>query len=426
MSILAETGMREYDWPKEWFTDFMRTRYFRDSRGRPSIKAVVYDKGDHNIARSGIDADARKICVRLNEQGHEAYVVGGAVRDLLLGRDPKDFDIATDASPNRVKKLFRNSRIIGKRFRLVHVYFRDGKIHEVATFRALESGDRNHVYGTINEDVMRRDFSLNALYYDPAEETIIDFVHGVKDIRRKVVKSVLPLSTSFSEDPVRMLRAVKYAAITGMRISGPVSRRISKQAHLLGTASLSRMSEELYKILKSRNSETIMRLMHRHGLFAPMLPRFEETFSKEGDRLREACFLNLAKLDQRLLHEDVSRGVMIRHLGEDALEASGAFEGDGRRPPIYMDAVRELKNLLKPLVQPNRDVEEAVRLMFADRGLKLPRKRPRHPESRAGESEREKAGVEGAPRRRRRRRQKKPAGSPAVAEAAGTPDSGEN
>ncbi|MCK5250984.1 MAG: polynucleotide adenylyltransferase PcnB, partial [Spirochaetaceae bacterium] len=237
----------------------MRTRYFRDIKGRPTIKAVVYERADHSIPRSEIDIDARKICARLADQGHEAYIVGGAVRDLLSGRIPKDFDIATDASPSRVKRLFRNSRVIGKRFRLVHVYFRDGKIHEVATFRAPESGDRNHVFGTLNEDVMRRDFSLNALYYDPREETVIDFVNGVKDIRKGVLKSVLPLSTSFSEDPVRMLPAVKYAAITGMQVSGPVGRRIRKEAPLLATASLSRLSEELYKILKSRNSEIIMR-----------------------------------------------------------------------------------------------------------------------------------------------------------------------
>ena len=384
-------------------TENMRTRYFRDTKGRPTIKAVVYERADHSIPRSEIDIDARKICARLADQGHEAYIVGGAVRDLLFGRTPKDFDIATDASPSRVKRLFRNSRVIGKRFRLVHVYFRDGKVHEVATFRAPESGDRKHVFGTLNEDVMRRDFSLNALYYDPREETVIDFVNGVKDIRRGVLKSVLPLSTSFSEDPVRMLRAVKYAAITGMKVSGPVGRRIRKEAPLLATASLSRLSEELYKILKSRNSEIIMRLMDRYKLLEHLLPNFGDNKS-----LREATFLSLAKLDQKMISDEVSRGVMICHLCEDALTAHGAFEGLVRKEPMYMDVLRTLKDLLKPLVQPNRDVEESVRLMFIDRGFKLPRKRPRHPEVRAGESEREKAGAEGGdrPRRRHRRRRK--------------------
>jgi len=369
----------------------MRTRYFRDTRGKASIKAVVYERADHNITRSGIDIDARKICTRLNEQGHEAYIVGGAVRDLLIGRTPKDFDIATDASPSRVKRLFRNSRVIGKRFRLVHVFFRDGKIHEVATFRAPESGDRNHVYGTLYEDVMRRDFSLNALYYDPEEETIIDFVNGVKDIRKGVVKSVLPLNSSFSEDPVRMLRAVKYAAITGMKISGSVGRRIRKDAPLLATASLSRLSEELYKILNSRNSEAIIRLMDRYRLLDCILPHIPAS-------VREATFLNLAKLDQKMMSEDLSRGVMIYHLCSEALEATGVFNNYGGVVTDYADTVRSLKDLLKPLVQPNRDVEEAVRIMFKERGLKIPRKRPRHPETRSSESG-----------NRRRRRKKPPA-----------------
>ena len=412
--------MTEYDYRKEWTTDFMRTRYFRDENGKPTIKATVYEKGDHQISRSGIDADARKICARLNDQGHEAYIVGGAVRDLMLGRSPKDFDIATDASPNRVKKLFRNSRIIGKRFRLVHVYFRDGKIHEVATFRAPESGDRNHVYGTLNEDVMRRDFSLNALYYDPAEETIIDFVGGVKDIRKKIVRSVLPLNTSFSEDPVRMLRAVKYAAMTGMKIAGPVGRKIKKQSHLLATSSLSRLSEELYKILRSRNSETIMRLMHRYGLFQPLLPNFEKAFSRCGENLREDCFLSLARLDQRQLTEELSRGVMIRYLAEDTLEAIGAFAGDGRRPPMFLETVTALKKLLRPLVQPNRDVEEAVRLMFLDRGIKLPRKRNRN--ERPGD-ERDNAGEVERHKKRRKRRRKKPSGNGSASAAAGEKNS---
>lgn len=374
----------------------MRTRYFRNIKGRPTIKAVVYERADHSIPRSEIDIDARKICARLADQGHEAYIVGGAVRDLLSGRIPKDFDIATDASPSRVKRLFRNSRVIGKRFRLVHVYFRDGKIHEVATFRAPESGDRNHVFGTLNEDVMRRDFSLNALYYDPREETVIDFVNGVKDIRKGVLKSVLPLSTSFSEDPVRMLRAVKYAAITGMKVSGPVGRRIRKEAPLLATASLSRLSEELYKILKSRNSEIIMRLMDRYKLLEHLLPNFGDNKS-----LREATFLSLAKLDQKMISAEVSRGVMIFHLCGEMLEAHGAFERQGRKEPLYLDVVHTLKGLLKPLVQPNRDVEEAVRLIFIDRGFKIPRKRPRHPEVRVGESE----GGD-RPRRRRYRHRK--------------------
>lgn len=333
----------------------------------------------------------------MKSQGHEAYIVGGAVRDLLLGREPKDFDIATDATPNRVRRLFRNSRIIGKRFRLTHIYFHEGKIHEVATFRAQESGD-SHVYGTLVEDVMRRDFTLNALYFDPEEETVIDFVGGVKDLQKKLVNSVLPLDTSFTEDPVRMLRAVKYAAIGGLRVSRPVGMRIKKQAALLATASTSRLSEELYKILKSQNAEVIFRLMDKYKLILPILPNYAKAFQDAGSgkALKESFFLSLAKLDQKMSEEELSRGGMIRYMAEDILTAAGVFdEKDGMAPLLY-DAVQELKRLLRPMVQPNRAIEEAVRLMFTERGLKIPRKRPRHSETRGG--------TEGEKRHRRYRR----------------------
>jgi len=237
---------------------------------------------------------------------------------------------------------------------------------------------------------MRRDFSLNALYYDPAEETILDFVNGVKDIRKGVVKSVLPLNSSFSEDPVRMLRAVKYAAITGMKISGPVGRRIKKDAPLLATASLSRLSEELYKILNSRNSEGIMRLMERYNLIDYLLPNIPLS-------VREDTFLSLGKLDEMLISRDLSRGVMIYHLCGKALEARAVFDGSGKTGPVYVDILRTMKDLIKPLVQPNRDVEEAVGIMFKEHGLKIPRKRPRNSED------------SDYPVKRRRRRRRKPA-----------------
>lgn len=395
----------------------MRTRYFKDGRGKPTIKALVFDQDDHHIDLQLIDADARKICRRLDAQGHEAYIVGGAVRDLLLGRVPKDFDIATDASPSRVKKLFRNSRIIGKRFRLVHIFFHGGKIHEVATFRAPQSGDRHHIYGTLTDDVFRRDFTLNALYYDPVKELLIDFIGGVRDIRKKTIRSVLPLKSSFVEDPVRMLRAVKYAAMTGMTISPPVARKIKKQAKLLADASQSRLSEELYKIIKSGNAEVVFRLMDRFGFVAILLPEFGTLFARSGgDSLRETTYLSLGELDRIIAAGETDRGVMIRHLVEKPLEAVDAFAAPGRKGPLFSDVFRKTKEILKPLVQPNRDIEQAVRLIYRDRGYRLPRKRELpHPETRPGERERDRAagageGSRDPNRRRRRPRRRKPAG----------------
>ncbi len=365
----------------------MRTRYFHLNGDNTSIKALIYEQPDHGISKNAIEIDARKICNRLKSQGHEAYIVGGAIRDLLLKHEPKDFDIATDAPPDRVRRLFRNSRIIGKRFRLIHVYYPGGKVHEVATFRSLESASHSHIYGTLNEDVMRRDFTLNALYFDTEEETVIDFVGGVKDIRNKVVKSVLPLETSFTDDPVRMLRAVKYAAMSGFRIAPSVGRRIKQQSSLLSMASNSRLSEELYKIIKSRNAEIIFRLMDRYKLIQYMLPHFDMAFRRNTGRsrlLKENFFLSLAKLDQKLIQNEISRGTMIRFLTEEILVSADAFVENDNSPPQFSEVVQALKMLLRPVIQPNRDVEEAVRLMFTERNLKLPRKRPRHSDSRAG------------------------------------------
>ena len=355
----------------------MRSRYFLDNKGEPSIKAVIYDKDDHLLQSYHFDLDARKICSRLSQCGHEAYIVGGAIRDLLMGRVPKDFDIVTDASPNRVKKLFRSARVIGKRFRLVHIYFSRNKFYEVATFRSTESGNRRNVYGNMYEDVMRRDFSINALYFDPRDEVLIDFVGGYADIKRGILRSVLPLETSFVEDPVRMLRALKYTAISGVCIARPLARRIRKDIKLLGNASNSRLSEELYKILSSGHSSEAFRLMDRYGLIKLFLPEFARKFDgHEGGKLRESVFANLKDLDGNVSKEEVGRGAMIAYLCEKIVEEEGYFESESEER-VLVDLVEYVKDLIDPLVQPNRDVENAVRHMFLHQGIYVSYRRNR-------------------------------------------------
>ena len=177
----------------------MLIRYGKNSKGRLIKQAKVYTLDEHGISRRKLDHDALKVTDRLRTAGYQAYVVGGAVRDLLIDKAPKDYDIATDASPTRVRKIFRNSRIIGKRFRLVHVYFPQNKILEVATFRSLEGGEGDNVYGAMDEDAKRRDFTLNALYYSPREEQIIDYHDGVKDIKNRKLRSVIPLDVTFTD-----------------------------------------------------------------------------------------------------------------------------------------------------------------------------------------------------------------------------------
>ncbi|MDA3823865.1 MAG: hypothetical protein PF450_14810, partial [Bacteroidales bacterium] len=196
----------------------MRVRYTKNKRGKLIKQAEIYSAHEHSIDPALVDVDAVKVTRRLQAHGFDAYIVGGAVRDLLVGKQPKDFDIATSAYPSQIKKIFRNSRIIGRRFRLVHLYFANNKILELATFRSLESGNHNNVYGTIEEDVQRRDFTINALFYNPNNGEILDFIGGMKDIKKGMLRCVIPLKRTFKEDPVRMLRAIKYSTGSKLRI----------------------------------------------------------------------------------------------------------------------------------------------------------------------------------------------------------------
>ena len=218
----------------------------------------MYTREEHSIRQEQIDRDALTVIRRLRDAGFSAYVVGGAVRDLLVGNVPKDFDIVTDATPSRIKRLFRNSRIIGRRFRLVHVFF-GPKIFEVSTFRSIAEGSTGNNFGTMDEDVLRRDFTMNALYFDPMQEQIIDYVGGVRDIKKRQLAPVISLDRIFEEDPVRMLRAVKYAATTEARMPHSLRHKIKKSGNLLRSVSPSRLTEELLKIINSGHSYDIVR-----------------------------------------------------------------------------------------------------------------------------------------------------------------------
>ena len=183
----------------------MLKRYGIDAKGKKIEVAAIYTVEEHKIDNKQIDREAMKIMRRLHNGGFEAYIVGGAIRDLLVGQTPKDFDIATDAQPQQIRRLFRNSRIIGRRFQLVHIFF-GSKIIEVSTFRSNEAGrSNNNVFGSLEEDVLRRDFTLNALYYTPRGPYVLDYVGGFKDIKERRIRSLLPLGKTFLDDPVRLI-----------------------------------------------------------------------------------------------------------------------------------------------------------------------------------------------------------------------------
>jgi poly(A) polymerase len=393
-------------------------RYRRSEDGKPVAKAVVYTQAEHGIERSGIDPDALRIVERLRENGHEAYIVGGAVRDLLLGRKPKDFDIVTDAQPARIKRVFRSARVIGKRFRLVHVYA-GPKIFEVCTFRSIANGTVGNEFGTIDEDAHRRDFSLNALYFDPYDSTLVDYVGGFKDIAAKRIEPVIPLKTIFKEDAVRMIRCVKYAAMAGFRIPLKLRFSLKRDSELLGQASPSRLTEEFLKILASGSSSAIVEGLARFGLLRHILPecaRLIEASPAYAAALREA----LGELDEHASDpaRERSLSALLAHYLKPFLESRPESLVD--TPDAYREAVHESRLFLSPLNPPRVELEAAVLVVFKKRGLspmQRPRKWPeRGPERGEGGASR---GAD-APRRggppRQAERPKPLAGAPAPLE----------
>jgi poly(A) polymerase len=272
----------------------------------------IVPREQHPISRRDIDPDALKVLYRLRQYNHTAYLVGGSVRDLLLSRRPKDFDVGTSAHPYQVKKLFRNCWIIGRRFRLAHVKFGQ-KIIEVATFRrqvapgeeVVQDGvpapdpttpegehliHRDNTFGTPEEDAFRRDFTINALFYDIATFSIIDYVNGLDDLRDRVVRSIGDPDVRLREDPVRMLRAIALAARLDFEIEPTLVQAIRTHRQEITKSSPARMLEEYYKILRAGSAERAFRGLDEVGLLEP-------TSHELHQRAGEALWRSLARLD---------------------------------------------------------------------------------------------------------------------------------
>lgn len=252
--------------------------------------AQIIDRSDHDISRSDISENALKVLYRLKKSGFEAHLVGGGVRDLLLGLHPKDFDIVTDASPEQVNQLFKNSRLIGRRFRLVHVVFgRD--VIEVATFRGdhgnaagknqsktNDSGMllRDNVYGTMDEDAMRRDFTINALYYDIKDFSVHSYAGGIDDIHKKRIRLIGDPETRYREDPVRMLRAARFAAKLDFTIDKETKAPIKELAPLLKDIPSARMFEEVLKLFMAGQAVRTFAELESLGLFEQLFPHTQQ------------------------------------------------------------------------------------------------------------------------------------------------------
>lgn len=248
-----------------------------------SHHAVIIPRNNHIITRKQISPHALKVLYRLRDAGFSAYLVGGCVRDLLLGREPKDFDVATNAKPEQVHQLFRNAILIGRRFRLVHVRF-SGEVIEVATFRQgfVEEDDehrnehgmlmRDNLYGTIEEDVIRRDFTVNALYYNIADFSVVDLINGMPDLQLNLLKMIGDPLIRFREDPVRILRAIRFAAKLSFRIEPETAAAIPLTANLLAHVSPARLFDETLKLLSSGYGAETFALLRHHNLLAYLFP----------------------------------------------------------------------------------------------------------------------------------------------------------
>jgi|SRR5882672_10231867 len=331
----------------------MIKRFIRRVLGLPADVASRVPREKHGLAREAISPAAAKVCAVLRGAGFSAYVVGGAVRDLLLGIAPKDFDIATDARPEQIKPLFRRALVIGRRFRLVHVMMGPETV-EVSTFRAAspQTGSeketahqqdehgrvlRDNVFGNQEEDARRRDFSVNALYYDPATEEVVDFHGGLVDLKKRVMRVIGDPETRYREDPVRMLRAVRLGAKLGLTLDSATREPIRRLAPLMERVPPARLFDEMLKLLLSGHASASLRQLREVGLHKGLLPLLDVILEQPlGERF---VTLALAQTDERVLAErPVSPAFLFAALlWHEVLAAWKARQSRGERSVLALE-----------------------------------------------------------------------------------------
>ena len=351
----------------------MLLRYGPSKDGRIEKKAHIYTLAEHGIDTHQVDPDASWVVRQLRREGFQAYIVGGAVRDLLIGRHPKDFDIATDAHPLQIRRVFHSARIIGRRFRIVHVYCGREKYIEVTTFRSRSSvgtsssrtSHDNNLYGTMEEDAERRDFTMNALYYNPVGRQVIDYVGGYADIKARRIKTLLPAETSFAEDPVRMIRAVKYACLADFPLPPGMANLIRRQKESILSCSRERVTEEVYKILTSGKAEGILELADRMQLFAVIFPALDASFHAARQKVADTpLFARLRSLDERAREgKALARDAMFELLFRDlALERKELREDVD--PLSFLQQF--LRQCSEPLFPSKRDIGIAAEAVLRE------------------------------------------------------------
>jgi len=354
----------------------------------------------HGITRDRISSGSRRVCEGLQQQGHKAYVVGGAVRDLLIGAEPKDFDIATDATPDEIRRAFRRSRAIGRRFQIVHVMMGQETI-EVTTFRGMLDANtktdehgrvlHDNVFGSQADDAARRDFTANALYYDPATEAVIDYHHGVADLKQKTLRMIGEPRTRYREDPVRMLRAVRLAAKLGLIIDPAASKPIREMAELLENVPPARLFDEMLKLLTSGHSVNCITRLRDEGLHHGLLPLLDVILEQPlGEKF---VMLALANTDDRVrTGKGISPGFLFATLlwhevlaHWEKLKAAG----ETKIPALYqaMDTVLDVQGeklaITRRIAGDIKDIW-SLQPRFESRAGKRPYGLLEHPRFRAG------------------------------------------
>ena len=321
---------------------------------------VVYTRPEHCISRKNIDPDALKVLYRLSSLGYTAYLVGGGVRDLIMGRTPKDFDVGTSASPNEVKRAFRNCFLIGRRFRLAHVRFGD-KIIETATFRrnsqtvgemiehAAEGPVEDNSFGTPETDAYRRDFTVNGLFYDIKDFSVIDWVGGMKDIEKKIIRSIGDPEIRFQEDPVRMMRAIKFSSRLGFKIERKTWAAMKKYHSAILLAAPPRVCEEVYRLFPYGKSMEAFRLMWECGMMKDLMPAVSEYIDRSGGE-KSPMWKYLEVLDQ---YENMmaEKGFEVSNAIRTAVLVTGISRegaGDSKRDTGGRKAVQSLVASIKP------------------------------------------------------------------------------
>ena len=438
-----------------------------------STEPHVVPRAEHVVSRKNIDPSALKVLYRLHRAGYRGYLVGGGVRDILIGRRPKDFDVATDARPGEVKLLFRNSRIIGRRFKIVQVFFRDGTTVEVSTFRGLteanggaapDEGDaeesllvrRDNTYGGAEEDAKRRDLTINGLFYDIGTFSIIDYVGGLDDLKAGLIRAIGDPDIRFQEDPVRMIRAIRHSARTGFEIEPRTREMIERHAARINDCPTARVLDELYRDLRGGAAEPAVRTLHDTGILAAILPDLDAFLREGAPETVDRVWKSLRVLDEAVecgenpsnsvlwalltgpyllgLIEEPPAGTDVGQVLQDSFLKTTSWLRVGRREAERVKLLLLARGRLEKGIEAGRlpkslvnrpyyeDAVTFLDLLFKTEGRDLPAwivQRKTEDPDRPGAGKAAPAGRSGSSRRRRRRGRRSKAASGAEGEAIG-------